>query len=523
MNPTLVNFVDMKGFSIVHLNVRSLLKHKDESFLYLRGCDIICYSESWLTDRAGDALLSYEGYKYIRQDRPGGKRGGGLIIYVKEMLFPYITILSDLCPKDGISEEIWCMLAKPGWKRCIIGLIYRPPSGNADIFNMRLKETLQVLHENNNFLELDVLMLGDFNINYARTKNPARTNLTTLTKYQGLYQLIKRPTRVTNKTKSILDLIFTNISHELINSSGVIEIAISDHMPIYLNKKAKRNKHPKSVIMTRNYSNYSKEIFRNTLFDNNGWVDFWSTYRDPNRLWSILSSIIIQSVDALCPIKRKVIRSDQNPWVDKTLRQSLYAKVKQYKKALVTNTDDDWTLYREMKVNTRRLLTSKKREYIHAKLEENRDDPRLFWQEMDKSLRVGKSKSSKICDRIKGKDGTVVTGSEVLTQFNEFYVSIGHDLAKKFPTTGPYVRVQIDLHKQCVFRFVGIKEVISVIKSLKNNKSTCLGYINMKILKEALNILIVEFTHLINECLDLCVMPDEWKVGTVSPLRVPPH
>ena len=58
----------------------------------------------------------------------------------------------------------------------------------------------------------------------------------------------------------------------------------------------------------------------------------------------------------------------------------------------------------------------------------------------------------------------------------------------------------------------------SVINGLKNNKSTCVNDISMTVLKDAMLILLVEITHLISECLDLSIMPDQWKVGTVSPI-----
>ena len=510
---------NMKGMVVSHLNIRSLLKHKDESFLHLEGCDVICFTETWLTCRAGDQLLAYDGYKYIRQDRPKEKRGGGLIVYIREVIFPYVIQVHELCYNDPVSEEVWLRISKPGWKKLIIGLIYRPPSGNCETFNTRLDGTLMTLHERYNFLNMDVIILGDLNINFAKNKNVPRTQLTTTTRDRGLYQLIKKPTRVTNKTKSIIDLIFTNIDRNLIRSAGVIEIAISDHMPIFLNKKAQRCTHPKKVILTRNYSNYSKEMFKNILFDSTSWVDFWRVRNDPNQLWSFVNMIIVSSVDILCPIKKKVIRSDQHPWVDKALRQLLCKKERQYRKAKSTNSEGDWELFRVLKVESRKMLIQKKREYITAKLYENRDDPKIFWQEMDRNLKVGKSTSAtSVCERIEDKSGNIVTGENLLPTFNDFYASVGQDLAKHFPLTDVPEPVYVDLRKQCNFRFVGLREVNSVIKRLKNNKSSCVESINTKVLKEGLCILLVEFTHLINECLDLCVMPTEWKVGTVSPI-----
>ena len=40
----------------------------------------------------------------------------------------------------------------------------------------------------------------------------------------------------------------------------------------------------------------------------------------------------------------------------------------------------------------------------------------------------------------------------------------------------------------------------------------------MGVLKDAMSILLLEFTHLMNECLNSSVMPKSWKIGTVTPI-----
>ena len=142
----------------------------------------------------------------------------------------------------------------------------------------------------------------------------------------GLQQSIKNPTRVTNNSKSTIDLIFTNISPQLINSVGTIEVSISDHKPVYLNKKASQYKHPKKVIISRNYRLYNIEVFENVIFDNQDWRLFWAIEGNPDHLWEVMSSVILNSVDKICPRRKVTIRDDQYPWVDKRLRLELQTK-----------------------------------------------------------------------------------------------------------------------------------------------------------------------------------------------------
>ena len=138
---------------------------------------------------------------------------------------------------------------------------------------------------------------------------------------------------------------------------------------------------------------------------------------------------------------------------------------------------------------------------------------------MDKNLHFGRAKSNHVsCDRIKDMQGQVVTGEGVKTVFNSYYVSIGQRLADKFQSSTDLTTCTVDRKWQCSFRFIGMKEVLSIIRSLKNNKSTCIGDINMRVIKDAMCILVLELTYLINECLDMLHMPQEWKVGTVSPI-----
>ena len=96
---------------------------------------------------------------------------------------------------------------------------------------------------------------------------------------------------------------------------------------------------------------------------------------------------------------------------------------------------------------------------------------------------------------------------------------MGSTLAEKFATVWTFprhlLRTDIPLMN---FRFVGVNEILSLINSLNSNKSSLVLGVNTRYLKDALTILQIEFTHLINECLDNAIMPSDWSIGTVSPI-----
>ena len=75
-----------KGFSLVHLNARSIRNKTVEIKLELSKLfiDIILFSETWLNDIDEDNLYSFPRYNIFRHDRISIYRGGGLCAFADE-------------------------------------------------------------------------------------------------------------------------------------------------------------------------------------------------------------------------------------------------------------------------------------------------------------------------------------------------------------------------------------------------------------------------------------------------------
>ena len=111
---------------------------------------------------------------------------------------------------------------------------------NRCTFFLALSKLTEAIHNTESFDEQEVLILGDINMNLLNTKFPGRLsfpkNYKEFCSMHGLKQIITTPTRVTEKTSTLLDHIFTN-SGDRISQSGVLPIGLSDHMPIYCIRK----------------------------------------------------------------------------------------------------------------------------------------------------------------------------------------------------------------------------------------------------------------------------------------------
>ena len=259
---------DNKGLKIGHVNARSWLKKIDETFHVMKNIDILGISETWLNTTHTDNQISIDGYGIVRGDRrvvrmgtTEYKKGGGLVFYIKHMLWYYATEMNDITSSTSDLEQLWVDIRKPGNKRLIIGLCYRPPSGDVAVFQKQLCDSIEyVLKCTRNS---DIVIMGDFNINYADKKSPNFEKLCVLESKYDFKQLINMPTRVTYHSRSTIDLIFTNIRH--VSSCGVIKHPIADHLPVYLIKKRPREGFTNHYIKRRNFRNYDRENFTKVL------------------------------------------------------------------------------------------------------------------------------------------------------------------------------------------------------------------------------------------------------------------
>ena len=95
------------GYRCMCLNARSIINKKNELNM-VEDIDphIIGITESWANTDITDAELGLTGYVMFRSDRIG-RRGGGVILYVKESIQAYEIKLESEVDYD---EAVWCKI-----------------------------------------------------------------------------------------------------------------------------------------------------------------------------------------------------------------------------------------------------------------------------------------------------------------------------------------------------------------------------------------------------------------------------
>ena len=120
-------------------------------------------------------------------------------------------------------ESIWIeVLVKS--QKLIFNCIYRPPTDKSFLKNFR-KTVNKVCHRGN------VILIGDFNIDMNLTKtprNPSTNELLLLLNECNMQNVITSHTRITDHSKTLIDLAITGNPSKITNS-GTHATGISDH------------------------------------------------------------------------------------------------------------------------------------------------------------------------------------------------------------------------------------------------------------------------------------------------------
>jgi hypothetical protein len=130
----------------------------------------------------------------------------------------------------------------------------------------------------------EIIITGDFNCDLLK-KDSVNPNIKKMKDLIDIYQLqqhIDKPSRTTNYSQTLIDLILTKIEDNKTIDSGLIELGISDHSLVYICRKISIPKGKPKLIETRKFRHFNPTDFQNNLreaFSN------FNHYTDPNLAW----------------------------------------------------------------------------------------------------------------------------------------------------------------------------------------------------------------------------------------------
>ena len=114
----------------------------------------------------------------------------------------------------------------------IIEIIYKPSSADCNIFIDSIQNFLSRINQSKIY---DLMLCGDFNIDLLN-KDCNNSTLFLNTMYSlSLLSIISKPTTITDNSQTLIDNFFIN--EPCYFESGILIFDISDHFPIFFNRK----------------------------------------------------------------------------------------------------------------------------------------------------------------------------------------------------------------------------------------------------------------------------------------------
>ena len=284
---------------------------KLQSFVYASDFNVLCITETWLSDHISDGEILPSDFVLYRKDRPS--RGRGVLIAINKLMYSSLIFspldLEVVSVRIGTSNEF------------VICCVYIPPDSNASYVSSMVNYLTEIV---SSFTKC--IFVGDFN--FPDIDWSSLIGISTSSNYFcefvfdcNLTQHVSEPTHVKG---NILDLVLTSpdvaIDQLSINNSPFIA-NFSDHFSISFTPLCSisfaGNSKPGYVF------DFSKANFNsicNFLLDSDFSVLLNS--KDIEYIWFVIKSFIFESMSLFVP--KIFVRHHQDPkWFNSEIRHHL--------------------------------------------------------------------------------------------------------------------------------------------------------------------------------------------------------
>ena len=328
-----------KNLKIGHLNINGLVNKLSEVqyLLDVAKFDLLGITETHLNPSISDDWIRISGYNIVRKDRDS--RGGGVLIYFKEDL----TVHPAPSWERSNLEATWLNITIRS-QSFLVGCVYRPPNDSFFFEPFRdLIANIWVKRKN-------IILVGDLNSDMLHKLNNSESEygkrLRRILRSCGLKNIINSPTRITAHSKSLIDLVITSQPSK-IQTSGSIDLGISDHHLIFAVFKVARSNAKPKVISTRNYKSLDKRQLRSD-FDQAPWhiTELFDDIDDSLDTWQYLL-VYNEILHHHLPPRDVKIRDKSLPWINTSIRKEMNKRYKLLNKAKSSGDPEIWSLYKQ--------------------------------------------------------------------------------------------------------------------------------------------------------------------------------
>ncbi len=517
-----------KNLIFAHVNINGLGNKREylKELLIKKYLDVLCITESKLGSCYVDNDFHVEGFKMYRKDRKSNS--GGLFTWIRSDI-PHCRLNEKEYDSDRhhIESMIFDMTIRS--QKWFLLLTYKHPKVSNTIFLPKVTE----FYDSISGVAKETILLGDINTDMQAMDDVFSKDLC---QPYGLSNLITEPTCFKSEKGTLLDPILVTNKYKF-QSPFNLHCGSSDwHNMVGCVTRLKVPPQRPTKIQYRSYKNFDELKFTQDV----SCIPFHvcEIFDDVHDQYWFASELYSDVINEHAPIKKRVIRTEQIPYMHSELRKEMY-KRNMYKnlsfKFRTQHLRDRYTRQRNKVTQMRRDAI---KSYFISKCS-HEVSPKEFWNFI-KPFLSSKSKSRE--NIILNEGGTIVTdNTEICNIFNEFFSTVASSIGSpdeidvneenfiqnvlgRHQSHESVIAIK-DMVKEAPvidkfdFKHVTEDTVSKALSKLKANKATGCDNIPPRLVKVSHEDISSMLTGIINRGFDTNSFPDDMKRAEISPIH----
>ena len=440
---------------------------------------------------------------YVKEDIPQ-----------KELSFNLPSDIEIIITELNISKTKWLVCG-----------CYHPPSQSDEYFFYHLGKVLDSFSTKYDHFAL----LGDFN---------AQENETTLSEFLNAYNaenIVKDKTCFKSiENPSCIDLVITDKPGSF-QHTNVFTTGISDHHKLVTTvMKAKIIKAQPKNVHYRDYKNFNEKDFKLDLRRK-----LEADFVDAN--YETFHYVYLNVLNKHAPLKTKVIRGNQAPYITKAYRKAVMRRSELETKYLKNSTLENFNKFRKQKNFCSKLYKKERKKFCDKLDIKLVTDNKKFWTTVKPFLINKVSKSTKIT-LVEG-DEIISTDKDIAQNFDKFYKNAVSSLniqcdnefisecdgledptekaIHKFKNHPSILSINENIVSPEIFKFrkINLDDILKELNNLDGTKNGTFGDIPSKCLKLSSTEIAIHLIHIWNhQIIDQNIFQSLLKLADVTPV-----
>lgn len=393
----------------------------------------------------------------------------------------------------------------------VFGGVYHSPSGSDRDFIEFFETWIQDVVADD---KINVIG-GDFNIRW--NEDGISRELKNVTEAIGLEQKVNEHTRVNSRSRTMIDLVFSNAENCV--AKVVHDWKISDHETIAVQVPGTfRINIPDVGQVYTSWKKYSKTRLQ-TILRNKQSLPVPAVSLDEKAL--ALSTALSSAVGELTEVRNK--RCDlENTWYGPDLRRLKWERDEAYRRATQTGRTGncgEWEQYNLLRNTYVRELKVAKDVAVQRELGRCSGDSKRLWNCLKTLIKPGGESRT---DVIFEGDTTACSNQEAATRINQFFIESVKTIHDSIPTPNSVECEHPEQGNRFIeFRPITLEKLRKTVDSLKKCSGT--DNVTKQVLVDAMDVIAGELLDIINISLMRGQFPEEWKKSTVIPIPKVPN